>query len=105
MMKGRMRCGVLLILVFFSLSGTGDSETPILIDQSPVYEMQAREKEETVVVYQPTISPQEEKELLLDEELSVELSLDLQNQVLERQIQQVDDMGNELDKIIQMLEE
>lgn len=103
-MSKRLRTSTILFLMFFSLSGTVSTEPPILVETSPVYEMKARE-EEPVIFHQTLISPQEEKALLLDEELSAEMSLDLQNQVLERQIQQAEDMGNELDDIIQMLEE
>lgn len=99
-----MKSNLLLFAVFFSLSGSVDSE-PILMEQTPLYNMKAKEEQERVVVSQTFFPIEKEQELLLEEGNPVETVLDLQNQVLERHIQQADDMGNELDKIIQMLEE
>lgn len=104
-MKKSLRTNTIIFLVFFSLSGSVDSEPPFIEDQSPIYEMRAEREEEVFLVTQSLFSAEEEQELLQEEGLSLDLALDLQNQVLERQIQQADDMGNELDKIIQMLEE
>ena len=100
----RVRSNIILFFVFFSLSGSVDSDPPLLEDQYPVHSLAMKEKQEIVVVSQTFFPIEHQQELLLEEDNPVEEVLDLQNQVLERQIQQVDDMGNELDKIIQMLE-
>ena len=98
-----MRPHILLFLVFSSLSGSVESE-PVSMENSPIYEMRAKEEQEIVIVSQTFFSAEVEQELLLEEGNPVDVMLDIQNQVLERHIQQADDMGNELDKIIQMLE-
>ena len=103
-MRKALRPHTLLFLVFFSLSGSVESE-PISMEHSPIYEMRTKEDQGIVIVSQTFFSAEEQQELLLEDGNPVETVLDLQNQVLERHIQQADDMGNELDKIIQMLEE
>ena len=86
----RIRSNTLLFLAFFSLSGSVDSDPP---------------SRQTQPIVQALVSVDDTSTDLHLEELSVDTILAIQNQVLERHIQQADDMGTELDRIIQILEE